>query len=224
VTATEVSATDDASAARPAPGAAPDATAAAGAATAADPFRQRLLDGLAQCITEQGYRDTTIADIVRRARTSRRTFYEHFAGKQECFLVLLHEANDAMIAFIAASVEREAPWSVQVRQAITAWIDLAKSNPGVTLSWIRELPSLGSEARRLQRESLDGFVDLIEGLVEGPQWRAAGIRAPQPQLVMLLLGGLRELMARVVEDGGELGDLVEVAVAASTALLGADAS
>ncbi|MGN6607586.1 MAG: TetR/AcrR family transcriptional regulator [Jatrophihabitans sp.] len=195
----------------------PDAASDAGA----DPFRQRLLDALAETVTERGYRDTTIADIVRQARTSRRTFYEHFASKEECFLELLHEANSAMIDFIRASVDPDAVWSVQIRQAITAWIEAAKSHPGVTLSWIRELPSLGTAARRLQRDSLDAFVELITGLVSGPQWRAAGIDLPDADLVMLLLGGLRELMARVVEDDGDLVDLVEVAVSASTALLGA---
>ena len=49
---------------------------AADATEGADPFRGRLLDGLATSIGERGYRDTTVADIVRHARTSKRTFYE----------------------------------------------------------------------------------------------------------------------------------------------------
>src|SRR4051794_29589088 len=39
-------------------------------------FRQRLLDALEASIAEGGYSRATVADIVRRARTSRRTFYE----------------------------------------------------------------------------------------------------------------------------------------------------
>ncbi len=45
-------------------------------------FRQRLLEGMAAAIRECGFRDSTVADVVRCARTSRRTFYEHFASKQ----------------------------------------------------------------------------------------------------------------------------------------------
>src|SRR3954468_2438457 len=44
----------------------------------AERFRRRLLDALAASIAEKGYQNTTIADIVRGARTSRRTFYENF--------------------------------------------------------------------------------------------------------------------------------------------------
>ncbi len=66
----------------------------------ADPFRDRLLDGLAASIGERGYRDTTVADIVRHARTSKRTFYEQFASKEECLIELLRSNNEDLIANI----------------------------------------------------------------------------------------------------------------------------
>ena len=43
-------------------------------------FRRRLLEGMAAAIRETGYRDATVADVVRHARTSRRTFYERSPG------------------------------------------------------------------------------------------------------------------------------------------------
>ena len=65
--------------------------------TAPAEFRRRLLEGMAAAIHEDGYRDSTVADVVRHARTSRRTFYEHFPSKQACFVDLLREANAAAI-------------------------------------------------------------------------------------------------------------------------------
>src|SRR5262249_49664221 len=62
----------------------------------ADPFRLRLFDGLASSIGERGYRATTVADIVRHARTSKRTFYDQFASKEECFLELLRADTEKM--------------------------------------------------------------------------------------------------------------------------------
>src|SRR5262245_9033194 len=84
---------------------------------AADPFRDRLLDGLAASIGERGYRDTTVADIVRHARTSKRTFYEQFASKDECLIELLRRNNDDLIATIQAAVDPEAEWQHQIRHA-----------------------------------------------------------------------------------------------------------
>jgi AcrR family transcriptional regulator len=46
--------------------------------------RDRLLAGVAKAVGERGFAKVTIADIVRHARVSRSTFYDHFAGKEEC--------------------------------------------------------------------------------------------------------------------------------------------
>ncbi len=194
----------------------------AGPQTAEEPaeFRRRLLNGMAAAIDERGFRETTIADVVRHARTSRRTFYEHFASKQACFIALLQESNAEMVRQIAAAVDPHAPWDTQVRQAIEAWIASAQSEPALTLSWIREVPSLGDDARQLQRETLETFIVLIQTLTDTAELRAAGILPPPRQFAIMLLGGLRELIATTVEDGGDISDITEVAVEATTAMLG----
>ena len=183
-------------------------------------FRRRLLEGMAAAIRECGFRDSTVADVVRHARTSRRTFYEHFPSKQACFIALLQQDNAAMVRQIAAAVDPGAPWDVQARQAIEAWIAGAQADLALTLSWIRDLPSVGSDARHLQREALEAFVVLIQNLSDTPELRAAGDDPPSRQLAILLLGGLRELIATTVEDGGDIGDITDVAVQATQALLG----
>jgi AcrR family transcriptional regulator len=183
-------------------------------------FRQRLLEGMAAAIRECGFRDSTVADVVRYARTSRRTFYEYFPSKQACFIALLQRANAGLVRRIAAAVDPGARWEDQARQAIEAWIAEAQADRALTLSWIRDLPSLGDDARYLQREALEAFVVLIQDLSDTPELRAAGVAPPSRQLALLLLGGLRELIATTVEDGGDIGDITEVAVQATQALLG----
>jgi AcrR family transcriptional regulator len=180
-------------------------------------FRRRLLDGLAASIVEDGYRETTVADIVRRARTSRRTFYEHFAGKEECFVALLAAVNDEMLRRIPAAVDPNSPWQDQVRQAIEAWIGFAESQPAITLSWIREVPSLSVPACR--HDMTQAFVGMIQMLCDTEPMRAAGIGPVPRELAVMLLGGLRELAATTVEDGGRIRDVSETAVRASIALL-----
>ena len=183
-------------------------------------FRRRLLDGMAAAIRERGYRESTVANVVRQARTSRRTFYEHFASKQACFIALLREANAAMVRQIAAAVDPHAPWDAQVRQAIEAWIASAQSEPVLTLSWIREVPSLGDDARQFQRESLEAFIALTQTLTDTAELCAAGITPPPRQFAIMLLAGLRELIATTVEDGRDISDITEVAVQATMAMLG----
>lgn len=183
-------------------------------------FRRRLLDGLAESIVADGYRNTTVAHIVRHARTSRRTFYEHFAGKEECFVALLTEANAEMIRQISAAVDPSAPWADQVRQAVEAWVACAEARPAITLSWIREVPALGDPARQLQRDMMEAFITMIQTLCGTEEWHAVRAGPVPRQLAIMLLGGLRELIATTVEDGGRAGDITEIAVQASIALLG----
>ena len=174
---------------------------------------------MAAAIRECGFRDSTVADVVRHARTSRRTL-RALREQAGLFIALLQEANAAMVRQIAAAVDRRAPWDAQVRQAIEAWIAVAQSDLAITLSWIRDLPSLGSDARYLQREWLEAFVVLILDLTDTQELRAAGVAPPPRQLMIMLLGGLRELIATTVEDGGDIGDITEVAVQATQAMLG----
>ncbi|GIE94125.1 TetR family transcriptional regulator [Paractinoplanes rishiriensis] len=184
-------------------------------------FRQRLLEGMAASIRERGYPETTVADIVRAARTSRRTFYAHFADRQECLAALLYETNQRTIARIVAAVDPAAGWETQVRQAIEGWISAAQADPPITLAWIRDVPALGeARARRFQRETMAGFVTLIQTLTDTPQLRAAGVRPPSPQTATILLGGLRELIATTVEDGDDVAAIIDPAAEATRLLLG----
>ena len=79
-------------------------------------FRRRLLDGLTASIEERGYRDSTVADIVRHARTSKRTFYDHFATKEQCFFDLLTANNEELVDTLRDAVDPAAPWQEQVHQ------------------------------------------------------------------------------------------------------------
>ncbi|HWG28351.1 TetR/AcrR family transcriptional regulator [Actinospica sp.] len=186
---------------------------------AATPFRQRLIDGLAVSIRERGYRETTIADVVRHARTSRRTFYAEFASKDECYVALLYTTNEKMRRRIEAAVDAKAPWQRQVSQAVEAYIGAVASDPAIMLSWIRELPALGTVARTVQREAIDAMTELLLRLSDTEEFRRSGAGPLSRPLALLLLGGIRELTATTVEDGGDVRDLTEVATQAATALL-----
>src|SRR5690242_1849941 len=71
--------------------------------------RQRLLDGLAEAIREKGFGETQIADIVRFAKASRRTFYNHFPDKESAYVELLDVLTTGIIEQLDSSTDRSAP-------------------------------------------------------------------------------------------------------------------
>jgi AcrR family transcriptional regulator len=186
-------------------------------------FRVRLLDGMAASIGERGYRDTTVADIVRHARTSKRTFYGEFASKEECFLELLRANTEEMIASIRAAVDPESQWQEQIRVAVDAYVGHIGSRPALTLSWIREAPGLGAVALALHRLAMELLTDMLVDLSDSPGFRRAQLPPISRPLALILLGGLRELTALFVEDGRDVRGITGPAVAASTAILGPSA-
>lgn len=190
------------------------------ASTDAPGFRRRLIDGMIASIEQRGYRDTTVADIVRNAKTSKRTFYGEFTSKEECFIELLRTNNDELIVGIRATVDSDADWHVQIRSATTAYVDHISSRPAITLSWIREAPALGTAALPLHRSAMASLVDMLVDLTDSPGFRRADLEPISRPLALILLGGLRELTAVTVETGNDLQHILEPAVVAATAILG----
>ncbi|MDT5195623.1 MAG: hypothetical protein QOH20_2377 [Mycobacterium sp.] len=199
-------------------------TEAARTDSGAQAFRMRLLDGLAESIAERGYRDTTVADVVRNAKTSKRTFYGEFVSKEECFVELLRTNNDVLIVAIQSAVDPEAEWREQIVSAVDAYVGHIAGRPAVTLSWIREAPGLGPAALPLHRLAMEQLTDMLVVLTDSPGFRRAGLSPVSRPLALILLGGLRELTAQVVERGRDLHDISEPAVTAATAILGSGVS
>ena len=54
--------------------------------------RLRLMRAMAEVMAEKGYARTSVADILRRARVSRETFYELFDSKEDCFMSAFEQA------------------------------------------------------------------------------------------------------------------------------------
>ena len=192
----------------------PETAASAGA------FRGRLLDGLAQSITDRGYRATTVADVVRNAKTSKRTFYDEFASKEECFVDLLRANNADLIERITTAVDPDDGPGDQIDSAVDAYVAHIESRPAVTLSWIREAPGLGDLARPLNRVAMQQLTDMLVGISVSPGFGRAHLEPISRPLALILLGGMRELTALLVEDGQDVRDIVTPAVTAARAILG----
>ncbi|WP_017936661.1 TetR/AcrR family transcriptional regulator [Nocardioides sp. Iso805N] len=181
--------------------------------------RSRLLAGLSDALRERSYAEVTVADIVRQARTSKRTFYEHFADKHDCFVALLTLSNLELRRCIAAAVDPTAPWETQVRQGVGALLELVHAEPHLFLNWFRAVPTLGDEGRTLVREGMATFVELLRTLADTPDLKRAGVEPPTRELGIIVFGGLRELIATALEEGRDPLALTEPASQALSALL-----
>lgn len=184
--------------------------------------RERLIAAMATAIEQQGYRDTTVADVVRIARTSRRNFYEHFEDRDACFLALFDATNDAMMREISAAVHPDRPLEEQVDAAVDAYIENVSQQPALYASFVRELPGLGQAGADRGLATIERFAAMMVALVESGRavQPAVGVRPLPMDTAIIIAGGLRELLVIALSRGRDMRELRASAVATVKAILG----
>ena len=193
----------------------PTETVIARADPASPTHRERLLEGMAESIREHGFRGSTVADVVRRARTSRRTFYENFADREACFLALFDAMNSELSQRIAAALDPSASWDEQVDRAVGAYIDEVIAEPELTIACVREIPALGEAGIRAQHDEVERFADLLMALVAVVGETDPQVTPIQRTTAIMITGGLRELIAH---SSVGTADPAELKLAASTVI------
>ena len=125
--------------------------------------RDRLIAAMAVSIERNGYRETTVADVVRLARTSRRSFYEHFEDRDACFLALFDATNDAMMRRDRRE-RRPCRRSLdeQVDAAVDAYIVSVTEQPTLFASLVRELPGLGAGGAQRSAAAVERFAHDVD--------------------------------------------------------------
>ena len=171
--------------------------------------RHRLLEGMAHAVAAKGYAETTIADIVREAAVSRRTFYEHFATKAECLIALYEAASHNALNVLRDSLDPARDWQAQVEKAMSAYFGCLAQNPMLVRTLFIEILGLGPEGLAARRRVNDEITDFMLAVIN---------RDRKPPLsrdmAMALIGGINELVLHAIETGRveSLGRLAKPAV------------
>jgi AcrR family transcriptional regulator len=165
------------------------------------PPRARLTGGLAEAIAEKGYAAATIADVVRHARVSKRTFYEHFADKEACFLALYSDSSDEVMALIAEAAAPEGmDWEARAGAAARAYFARLAAEPALTRAALLEVQAAGPRALALRREVQGRYARLLIELSTRAAAEEDGLRPLSPTMATAVVGALNELMLEAVEQ------------------------
>jgi AcrR family transcriptional regulator len=174
--------------------------------------RERLLNGVVDAIVERGYESTTIGDITAAAKISRRTFYEHFEGKEDCALAA-YEMIDAYVrdSMLAAPGAQE-PWPDRIRARLGALLDTLSRDPGVARFYLVEPLAAGGEFAARYRDAMQLLAETLRPEPE-PTGHDVEVRD------QALIGGVVTLIVRRLNAGAAehlpslLPDLIELVLA-----------
>jgi AcrR family transcriptional regulator len=93
--------------------------------------RARLLNAMIEVAAERGYLGASVGHVVARAGMSRRTFYEMFESREDCFLAAFDTGVERAAAALAQGYERERTWRGGVRAALIELLELLDREPAL---------------------------------------------------------------------------------------------
>ena len=177
--------------------------------------RERIITALVDTVAERGYNATTVAHITKAASVSRRTFYEHFAGKEACFLAAYEMVADHIRESMQVAAEAFEEWPQKVRAALATMLRFLAGEPELARVCMIEPIAAGGEIADRHRASMQGFVEILRA--GRPQH--AGERPLPEATEATLVGGIVSLIVREISAGRTeklealLPDLVELTLA-----------
>ena len=159
--------------------------------------RERLLAAVAHEVAARGYRATTITEVVKLASVSTRDFYEHFEGKEQCFLAAFEAVRDHLEELLTAATADQPDWPHQVIAALRAALRFFAAEPDLArLCLVEPVSATPTIAIRFREVVLACAPALARGRAE----LADGHSLPQ-STEDSLLGGIVSLATRSILAG-----------------------
>jgi AcrR family transcriptional regulator len=175
--------------------------------------RARLNAAMVQVVADAGYVRTTVEDVLSRAGVSRRTFYEHYDNKQDCFVAACEDVlgdwrRHGARAYHQAVTSHGAldTVSARLRGGLQTLFGLVASDPlGARVIFLETLNCGSPGLRRLERA-----VDELEQLVERAVRAGDGPPALPRGMVTVIVGGVLEIVTVRLRHG-RTDELLELA-------------
>lgn len=184
--------------------------------------RVRMLAAMVQAVADKGYARVAVADVIQRAGVSRKTFYEQFANKDECFLAAYDATVDELLATIDAALEALAPdWLAAHRAAVNAYLGALAASPEFAKAFLIEVLGAGPEALNRRAAVQERFATQLADVHRRARQDIPEIPEVPPYTYRAAVGAVTELVtAHVLEHGARaLPKLADAVLDVQLALL-----
>jgi AcrR family transcriptional regulator len=164
-------------------------------------YRARLLEGALAALAEKGYLELSVTDIVRHAKVSKRTFYEHFADKEACFLEAYAALSDELLGRVAQAAAGVEDADQKLARAIESYFATLSEQRQYLRAFLSEIHAAGPRALALRRKILQRFAQLLHSRVEEVRKAEPEVRELSAEMATAIVGGIHELLLFTLEQG-----------------------
>jgi len=123
---------------------------------------ERILRALAAVVSEKGYHDATVANIVERAKTSSRAFYEHFESKEDAMVAALDSGSAQMLAEAMPAFRRAHDWQHKIQATQEAMFTFGVQEPEYARLGAVEIFGAGTRALEQREKVTEGMEELLK--------------------------------------------------------------
>lgn len=166
--------------------------------------RQRLISAVPVVVHDKGFVAMTVEDLAAEAGVSRKTFYENFHDKRECFLASYRQHAQELTVSVGSAAAVGADWEQRTRFALAALLRYLAQQPSVAYMALIEVMAAGREALAERDATIAGLAALLgeEALDAAPD--------PAPPLLLETTAGalLQLIYSRVL--AGRAAELEEL--------------
>jgi AcrR family transcriptional regulator len=122
-----------------------------------------MLMAMVQEISERGAASVSVAHVVARSGVSRRTFYEIFEDRADCFLAAFDEALNSVRAVVVPAYEGPGSWQVKIRAALSLLLEALECDRALGRLLIVESLAAGPMALERRHSVLARVIPVIDG-------------------------------------------------------------
>jgi AcrR family transcriptional regulator len=168
--------------------------------------RSRMLSAAVDAINELGYARMTVAHVISRARVSRKTFYDLFTDREDCFLAAYEQALARARVMAAEAYARQDGWREGLRAALGRLLVFMDEEPGLARLCIVE--ALGAGEKVLDRRA--ALIEDIAGVIDQGRHLSGSVHEQSFVTAEGIVGGvLSVLHTRLLDESKEpLTDLL----------------
>ncbi len=162
--------------------------------------RARILAATVEVVEELGYAGMTVARVIGRAKVSRKTFYDLFADRQACFMVVCEEAIAQMRELVEEACPDRASWRESLRSGLARLLAFLEEEPALARICLVEAQVAGTKV--LERRAQ--VFDELAAFIDRGRTVASAVREPPPITAEALVGAVfAVLQARLLERSDE---------------------
>jgi AcrR family transcriptional regulator len=183
--------------------------------------RARLLEAVGRAVAEKGYAGATIDDIVRGAGVSKKTFYDHFSDKLDCFLAAYEAASDELLTRLREAQATGDGWLDRTRAGVVAYLRWLAAEPALARVFLIEVAAAGPVAAERRERLRDRYAEVMRELQDDARTEIPALPRLPDEIFHALVAAVDEVVVRRIRESGgaDLPDLEPVLLHLQVALL-----